>query len=291
MKNLILGSIALLFSMQGSAFAQGLASTPVCQEGKPECLDLVIQEMEQRYKPLEAQRDRDGIFALSYLRTTETLQRLLNTVGFENPASIVQQNALLTDYYFRAYDAYHSGTSDVPSAWKIAFDAAENKTVSGAGNSALSTSAHLLRDLPLVLYELEQKGTSISYSDHNLFNQVLLNVNVLPELAQKYDPTIDDADVPGTEDDLQRFQTIALWRELAFRNYEKLRDAKSDSERAFIIAEIDGLSTATATTLFEAFKSPTPPVRVPEASTAPVLLVLGGVWVSVIGIKRFTKKC
>lgn len=290
MNKFILGSIALLFSMQGSAFATGLASIPVCQEGKPECLDLVIQEMEQRYKPLEAQRDRDGIFALSYLRTTETLQRLLNTVGFENPVSIVQEDALYADYYFRAHDDYHRG-ANVPTAWKIAFDAASNKTVSGGGNLILGTSAHILRDQPLMLYELYQKGTPISYDDHNRFNQVLLNVNVLGELAQKYDPAIDDADVPGTEDDLQRFQTIVLWRELAFRNYEKLRDAKTDSERALVVAEIEGLSTATATTLFETFKNPTPPVRVPEPESAPVLLVLGGVWVSFIGIKRFKKKC
>ncbi len=189
MKNFILGTIALLFSMQGSAFAASLASTLVCQDGKPECLNLVIQEMERRYELLEAQRDRDGIFALSYLRTTEALQRLLNTVGFDNPASIVQEDALYADYYFRAYDDYHKG-ANVPAAWKIAFDAAENKTVSGGGNLALSTSAHILRDQPLMLYELYQKGTPISYDDHNRFNQVLLSFNVLPELAQKYDPTI-----------------------------------------------------------------------------------------------------
>lgn len=290
MKNLILGTIALLFSMQGSAFAASLASIPVCQEGKPECLNLVIQEMERRYEPLEAQRDRDGIFALSYLRTTEALQRLLNTVGFDNPASVVQEDALFADYYFRAYDDYHRG-ANVPAAWKIAFDAAENKTVSGGGNLALGTSAHILRDLPLMLYELSQRGTLVSYDDHNRFNQVLNSFNVLPELAQKYDPTIDDADIPGTEDDLQRFQVVALWRELAFRNYEKLRSSKTDSERALVVAEIEGLSTATATTLFEAFKNPTSSVRVPEPDSMPVLLVLGGIWVSVIGIKRSKNKC
>ncbi|RUS93775.1 hypothetical protein DSM106972_095340 [Dulcicalothrix desertica PCC 7102] len=276
--------------MQSSAFAAGLASIPVCTEGRPECLDLVIQEMEQRYQPLEAQRDRDGIFALSYLRTTETLKNLFPSVGFDNPTSIIKEDALFADYYFRAYDDYHSGSSDVPPAWKIAFDAAKNQTVSGGGNLALGTSAHILRDLPFVLYELNQKGTPISYSDHNLFNQVLLNVNILEELALLYDPTIDDADVPGTEDDLQRFQVVALWRELAFRNYEKLRDAKTDSERALVVAEIEGLSAATATTLFEAFKNPPQSVTVPEPKTAPVLLALGGVLVSITGLKNGFKK-
>jgi len=57
-------------------------------------------------------------------------------------------------------------------------------------------------------------------------------VNVLEELARKFDPTIDDEDVPGEEDDQQRFQLIAQWRELAYRNFERLRDADTDAARA-----------------------------------------------------------
>lgn len=292
MKNLVLGSVLLLLSMQSSALASSfrLASIPVCQEGKPECLEFVTQEMKRRYEPLEAQRDRDGVFALSYLRTTETLQRTLDKVGFENPASIVQEDALYADYYFRSYDAYHSGTSDVPPAWKIAFDAAKNRSVSGGGNLILGTSAHILRDQPFMLYELYQQGNPISYEDHNRFNQVLLQVDVLGELAQKFDPTIDDGDLPGTEDDLQRFQIVAQWRELAFRNYERLRDANNDTIRAQVATEIEGLSAATATSLFEAFKNPPSPASVPEPSRASVLLILGSIWLYREGLNRSAQK-
>ncbi|WP_414620026.1 DUF5995 family protein [Calothrix sp. CCY 0018] len=287
MKNLLLGSVALLLSIQSSALAvsQRLSSQTVCQEGKPECLELVIQEMERRYEPLEAQRDRDGIFALSYLRTTEKLQQLFDTVGFENPASIIREDALFADYYFEAYDNYHLGTGNVPTAWQIAFDAAENQSVSGTGNLVLGTSAHILRDLPFVLYELDQKGTPISLTDHNLFNEVLLQVDVLGELAQKFDPTIDDDDLPGTSDDLERFQVVALWRELTWRNYEKLRDAPNDASLAQVAAEIEGLSAATATSLFEQFKNPTPPISVPEPSSTLFLLFIG-TYGAVLHIKK-----
>lgn len=277
MKKLLVGTAALLLSVQSSALAvsQRLSDTAVCQEGKPECLELVIQEMERRYEPLEAQQDRDGIFALSYLRTTEKLQQLLNTVGFEDPASIVQEDALFADYYFEAYDNYHLDTGDVPQAWQIAFDAAENQSVTGTGNLSLGSSAHILRDLPFVLYELDQKGTSIiSKADHDLFNQVLLQVDVLGELAQTFDPTIDDNDLPGTSDNLESFEVIALWRELTWQNYERLRDAPDDISRQQVAAEIEGLSAATATSLFETFKNPTPPVSVPEPSSMLFLLFI-----------------
>ena len=277
MKKLLVGTVALLLSIQSSALAvsQRLSDTAVCQEGKPECLELVIQEMERRYEPLEAQRDRDGIFALSYLRTTEKLQQLLDTVGFENPASIVREDALFADYYFEAYDNYHLGSGNVPTAWQIAFDAAENQSVTGTGNLSLGTSAHILRDLPFVLYELDQKGSPISKADHDLFNQVLLQVDVLGELAQKFDPTIDDNDLPGTSDNLESFEVIALWRELVWQNYVRLREAPNDASRQQVAAEIEGLSVATATSLFEQFKNPTPPVSVPEPSSMLFLFFVG----------------
>lgn len=287
MKKLLVGTAALLLSVQSSALAvsQRLSDRAVCQEGKPECLELVIQEMERRYEPLEAQRDRDGIFALSYLRTTEKLQQLLDNVGFENPASIVKEDALYADYYFEAYDTYHLNTGNVPTAWQIAFDAAENQSVSGTGNLALGTSAHILRDLPFVLYELDQKGSPISKADHDLFNQVLLQVDVLGELAQKFDPTIDDNDLPGTSDNLESFQVIALWRELTWQNYVRLRDAPDDTSRRQVAAEIEGLSAATATSLFEQFKNPTPPVSVPEPSSIIFLLFIA-TYVVVLSFKK-----
>ncbi|MEL6162522.1 MAG: DUF5995 family protein, partial [Cyanobacteria bacterium J06628_3] len=247
---------------------------------------LVIQEMERRYEPLKAQKDRDGIFALSYLRTTEKLQQLLGTVGFEDPASIVREDALFADYYFEAYDNYHLGTGSVPTAWQIAFDAAENQSVTGTGNLSLGSSAHILRDLPFVLYELDQKGTPISKADHDLFNQVLLQVDVLGELAQTFDPTIDDNDLPGTSDNLESFEVIALWRELTWQNYQKLRDAPDNTSRQQVAAEIEGLSVATATSLLDTFKNPESPVSVPEPSSTLFLFFVGAYGV----ILRFKKR-
>jgi len=78
-------------------------------------------------------------------------------------------------------------------------------------------------------------------------------VNVLEELARKFDPTIDDEDVPGEEDDQQRFQLIAQWRELAYRNFERLRDADTDAARAQVTAEIEAYSTTSAAAFRQAF--------------------------------------
>lgn len=96
----------------------------------------------------------------------------------------------------------------------------------------------------------------LSYSDHKRVNQFLQRVNVLEELAQRFDPTIDDEDKPGQEDDQQRFQLIAQWREGAYRNFERLRDAKTEEERRQVAAEIEGNAGGTANLLRQAFSYP-----------------------------------
>ncbi|MBD1932035.1 MULTISPECIES: DUF5995 family protein [Cyanophyceae] len=297
MKNFFLGSIVLLLALSGTAraSAQNLTSAEACQKGEPECVDLVIEEMERRYELLAELCDHDALFALTYLRSTETFLETLDEIGYDDPASVVREDALFAEYYFRPYDAYHSGQGNVPPAWQIAFDAAQNRSVAGAGNLLLGFNAHIQRDLPFVLYDLYTQGTPVSYSDHNRANQFLQQVDVTEELVQKFDPTIDDADLPGEEDDQQQFQLIAQWRERAFRNFERLRDASTDAERTQVAAEIEGYSAAFAQGVQLGFAYPPGTdssardaycqrcqegnhASVPEPHAGSGLLVVSGIW-------------
>ena len=290
-KSWLLGSMALLSTLLGAASvkAEDLASLEICQQGQPECVDAVIAEMERRYELLAQLCDHDALFALAYLRTTEKFQETLGAIAYEDPGSVIREDALFADYYFRAYDAYQSKTGYIPPAWQVAFGASENRSVAGGGNLFLGFNAHIQRDLPFVLYELYAQGRPISYTDHTLVNQFLQQVDVLDEVAQKFDPTVDDADLPGEEDDLQRFLLIAQWRELAFRNYERLRDAESEGVRSQVAQEIEAYSAASANALFQAFKYPAgvdssardaycqecKNVSVPESTPSSALLALG----------------
>jgi hypothetical protein len=100
------------------------------------------------------------------------------------------------------------------------------------------------------------QGHPVSYEDHTRGNEFLKKVDVLGELVQKFDPTIDDQDLPGEEDDRQRFQALVQWREGAYRNFERLRDASTDAERAQVAAEIEANSAASAQALLQAFSYP-----------------------------------
>ena len=135
-------------------------------------------------------------------------------------------------YYFEAYDNWDAGRRDaVPPAWAIAFRAADARAVSAAGNIALGINAHVQRDLPFVLAAIgmvKPDGSSRK-PDHDRVDEFLNRVadELYPEIARRFDPTVDDSELPGTADNFAEFQIIPTWREIAWRNAERLVAAPS----------------------------------------------------------------
>ncbi len=80
MKTLFLVAALLFLSPEAftSANAQELTSKKICELGKPRCINLVIREMQRRYKPLARQCDHDAVFALNYLRTYALTRKTRN---------------------------------------------------------------------------------------------------------------------------------------------------------------------------------------------------------------------
>ena len=61
------------------------------------------------------------------------------------------------------------------------------------------------------------------------------------EIAERFDPTFDDNSDPGA-----LLQLLFGWRELAFVNYLRLRNAPTAEARAIVAAEIEGFAAAVA---------------------------------------------
>ena len=221
MKGAVLGLLigVLCTAHAGSASAE-VSFRLACRVGDARCVDLVIDEMKRRLQPLARRCDHDAIFPLLYLRTTEKFEETLFGLGYSDVRGVVREDALFADYYFRAYDAYQRRLGFVPPAWRIAFSAAEQRAVSGVGNALLGMNAHIQRDLPFVLDELDRRGHPVSYDDHDRVNVFLAQVDAAQELAQRFDPAFAAGVDPAV---LQ--QLITSWRELAFVNYLRLRDA------------------------------------------------------------------
>ncbi len=226
-----------------------------CVAGRLRCVDAVIRELDRRVDRLAARCDHDVIFALSYLRTTEEYRRATTTPGFfEDPAFVNHEDAVFARLYFEAYDAWQDGRrEDVPRAWAVAFDAADDGSVSASGDLLLGINAHVNRDLPHVLAAIglvAPDGTSRK-GDHDKVDEFLnrVTVGLVDEIARRFDPTTDDTRLPGRLDATLLFQTIAAWREGAWRNAELLVAAPTPTARRLVEAEIEAQAAAQAEVL------------------------------------------
>jgi hypothetical protein len=198
---------------------------------------------------LLASCDHDLIFSFVYLRTTEEYRRTIaeDPAFFQNPPHINHQDTVFASYYFEQYDAWHSGDrAAVSPAWRIALDSADRQAVSATGNVFLAMNAHINRDMPFVLASigLVNPDGSSGKPDHDKSNQWLIDVSepMLAEGARRFDPTLDDGDVPVTSlDATLNYQLVAAWRERAWRNAERLVAARAQGQAEYdqVAAQIE----------------------------------------------------
>jgi Family of unknown function (DUF5995) len=239
--------------LPGLAMQYEPSSENDCTAGRTRCIDAVIREMTRRFDRLADTCDHDSLFALAYLRTTEEYRRTVeDPTFFEDYRFVNHEAAVFADYYFRAFDDWHAGAS-APPAWAIAFDAAAERSVSSMGNLLLGMSAHIQRDLPFVFANigLVKPDGSSRKPDHDRVNEFLNRVSddLYAEIARRFDPTIDDFNLPGTADDFLSFQAVPAWRETAWRNAERLAAAQTAEERALVADGIEAYAASQARTI------------------------------------------
>ena len=232
------------------------AARAECARGSDRCIDRTIAEMWRRFHTVVPTCDDNNVFSITYLRVTEDIRRGLHEGFYEDRFWLNRLDALFARPYFLAYDNFYAGRIDlVPPAWRIAFEAGRSGSVEGIGNLLLSMNAHINRDFPFVLYMAgvnDEQGASRKPA-HDSGNERLraLYKPMLTELAQRFDASIDDYDVPGTEtDDEALFQVLVQWREAAWQNAVRLANASSDAERRQVAESIEAYALSQAELIY-----------------------------------------
>ena len=229
----------------------------ICNAGKPQCVDIVANEMEKRLKPLSDSCSHNALFSLLYLDVTYHIADAVRTDGyFQVPGVISHEDGLFASYYFNAFDAYAKGDlAHTPGAWQVALDAAKTKSVQGLGDVLLGMNAHINNDLPFVLYRMglfNSDGTSRK-TDHDKVNDVLFNAyeDAAIDSARRFDPSMAPSAAPGSAE--ASIQSVVLWREEAWRNAERLAAATTDAARALVAAQISQAATLEAQAIKAAY--------------------------------------
>jgi hypothetical protein len=232
----------------------------ICADGAPSCLDHTLRELRRRIADHDAACSDNALFARNYRLVTEFYERLRGTGFFQDDLYVAREDAIFAELYFAAEDAWRRGEHDkVPEAWRIAFRAADDKAVQGAGNLMLGINAHVQRDQPYMIAGLglvDAEGRSRK-PDHDKFNELLNTAydDVIAQAIEWDDPDLARYEVPGTQaDNVALFQIIASWREGVWRNAERLVRAQSDEERRLVADSIERNAAEWARWMREEFR-------------------------------------
>jgi hypothetical protein len=234
----------------------------VCPRGKLACAIRTIDEMKRRWRELNSGCDHRAVFALTYLRTTQEYFRTVkhDEHFFSDRPWIEHEDAVFAQLYFRAYDRYVEGKR-VPGAWQVAFDTAASPNETGIGDLLLGMNAHIDRDLPYALAHvgLVKPNGDSRKADHDKVNLFLDHVidPLQVELARRYDRLFADTDAePSPFDETAALAGVRSIRENAWRNAERLVNAKSQAERQQVRDSIEAEAQTGAVTIQVANTAP-----------------------------------
>lgn len=239
-----------------------------CVAGRVSCVKKTIKTMQRQFDGWAPSCSHQAIFALTYLRTTQSYLEHTQTPGFlSDPAFVNHEDAAFAQMYFDANANWSAGdVKRVPVAWRIAFSAADKEQVNGLGNLLLGMNAHVNRDLPFVLAAIgltQPDGTSRK-PDHDQID-IMLNHIIEPlveEAAARFDPQIPVLRTPYGVGYTAVLQALVLWRETAWRFAELLASAPTPAARELVAQSIETYAATTATAIVAA-TSYLPPLSTP----------------------------
>ena len=217
-----------------------------CVRGAKTCVPMVVAEMQRRLDVLAGQCSHLAPFALMYLDVTAGVEQAQRRgERFHDLPYLAHLDAVFAGYYFRAFDAYRNGRdSQVPAAWRLAFEAGERKVVSGIGDLMLGMNAHISRDLPFALAASGLHGTDgqSALPDFNAVN-ALLNTTAGPMIEQqatRFDPSVKSFTAPVLGiSSLDLGALLGISRTEAYHNAEKLLAAPTPAARRRVTAMIE----------------------------------------------------
>jgi hypothetical protein len=220
-------------------------AVPFCETPSMACVDGTITRLEALRDSLGC--DHRAVFATTYLELTKHIKRLLTDKPdfLDDPDYLFTEDALFANFYFDTFEAWEDGDrGDVPPAWRIAFEQAERGEITGAQEMLLGINAHVQNDMPFVIAALGVRAPdgSSRKPDHDAMNEALNRAyeDVVRANRDRYDPTMTLTNTNlVTVDNIAGLELARTWRELVWRNAERLLSAKTDAQRLAVANQIE----------------------------------------------------
>lgn len=209
-------------------------TSDICHDGSITCVDNTISQLHNQLATEMATCDHKAAFTLTYQRITEAYRATAVTPGYyQNTPYVNQMDAVFASYFFNQKSAWaNHDLANVGDAWKIAFDAADNKKTTALGDLFLAVNAHIVADEASVLDQmgLTYANGSTAKVDYDHDNEWLFQAQgtTISEIARRLDPTITQpVNINMPPVDTLSYQLIALWRQQAWNFAEQFKVAES----------------------------------------------------------------
>jgi hypothetical protein len=214
-----------------------------CPRASLACIDDTLRHMERLRRTLGC--DHRAVFATTYLILTREIDEVLREQPrfFRHRAWMIYQDSLFANLYFRPVTEYVA-RRPVPAAWRIAFDVAARREANAGQDMLLGINAHIQRDMPFMLAELGLRtpGGTSRKPDHDRVNEVLRRAYepVVRAIGSTYDPLITTTNSGWTPaNNVGALELVRQWRETAWRNAERLLQARTAAERRAVALSIE----------------------------------------------------
>lgn len=223
---------------------------PHCRTLGLGCVDRLVKRLHRQWRSEDAKCDHRAVFTIAYERISREIgRRLARHETFRYRPWFISVVQAFSNEFFDFQRRYRAGRP-IPGAWRIYYE----ETASGDANAGqdllLASNAHTNHDLPYAYAAaglLTSAGASRKH-DHDAVNDVNASVfkGIAEYYAAHYDPFFNDVNQTYPLDQLAALQAVQTWRESAWREAERLVEAKSAADRLEVEREIETTSVVWA---------------------------------------------
>jgi len=221
-----------------------------CRRATLRCITGLESRLQKQWSALDATCDHRAVFSLAYLRITQGLRQAILAHELAYPQWMEYVITDFSNHYFKYFRDYANG-KPVPYSWKVAYDEDMHGDANAGQDTLLASNAHTQHDLPYIYaaHGLVTRSGASRKHDHDAVNTI--NDSVFRGLedyyAQHYDPFFNLVELtPAGLDRIGTLELVQSWREGAWRNAERLLNAKTPAQYQRVQQDIDANANAWA---------------------------------------------